>query len=380
MMYFDNKPRMNNNNNRQNNNSGNRNNNNNNQRTQRSFLGSNFSVGMMNFGSSIATVKEEKSTEQVETSDNNQDAEAKYLDDCKNLLDEFVQSYKDNKTNPNVLDDLMNEHFIDVCKIMDKYYDKGMEPIVSSMNNILTLSTIKAFSITVNNFMSRKDEVIEDFNAVKKYIASFLSLALETNHSRMMSDTKSIYVDIITNIYNFEVKDLSVRFNLSEDAILDLLVGVPHFGENMTSSQIKSCYDSFLEMLINHGKSAIDYMTAEHQKELFYYLFKDEDGIAVKAAGQCLSDPRIVFDEEQDQALYQEYIKMLYEVVNEHDIGEIKMVLRFIVNTRERMAKKGDGDITAFDVKEALEYENIKTAITDYLANDKSGKAKELLV
>ena len=378
-MYFDNKGG----NNRRNNNSDKRNNNrNNNQsKTPRSYLGTNFASHMIGgFGPSITkTVKKEKAKE-AETPDNNQDSEAKYLEDCKNLLDEFVQTYKDNKTNPNVLNDLMDDKFIEVCEVMDKYYDKGMESIVSSMNSILVLSTIKAFSITVNNFMSRKDEVIDDFNLVKRYIAGFLSLALETNHNRMMSDTKSIYIDIITDIYEFEVKDLSIRFNLTEDAILDLLIGIPHFGEDMTISQIKSCYDNFLEMLINHGRSAIDYMNAEHQKELFYYLFKDADGIAVKAAGQCLSDPRIVFDDEQDQALYQEYIKMLYEVVNEHDINEIKMVIRFIITTRERMKKVNEGEITAFDVKEALEYENIKTAITDYLANDKNGKAKEFLV
>lgn len=378
-MYFDNKGG----NNRRNNNSDKRNNNRNNNQSQtpRSYLGTNFASHMIGgFGPSITkTVKEEKAKE-AETPDNNQDAEAKYLEDCKNLLDEFVQTYKDNKTNPNVLNDLMDDKFIEVCEVMDKYYDKGMESIVSSMNSILVLSTIKAFSITVNNFMSRKDEVIDDFNSVKRYIAGFLSLALETNHNRMMSDTKSIYIDIITDIYEFEVKDLSIRFNLTEDAILDLLIGIPHFGEDMTISQIKSCYDNFLEMLINHGRSAIDYMNAEHQKELFYYLFKDADGIAVKAAGQCLSDPRIVFDDEQDQALYQEYIKMLYEVVNEHDINEIKMVIRFIITTRERMKKVNEGEITAFDVKEALEYENIKTAITDYLANDKNGKAKEFLV
>lgn len=378
-MYFDNKGG----NNRRNSNSDKRNNNRNNNRSQtpRSYLGTNFASHMIGgFGPSITkTVKEEKAKE-AETPDNNQDSEAKYLEDCKNLLDEFVQTYKDNKTNPNVLNDLMDDKFIEICKVMDKYYDKGMESIVSSMNSILVLSTIKAFSITVNNFMSRKDEVIDDFNSVKRYIAGFLSLALETNHNRMMSDTKSIYIDIITDIYEFEVKDLSIRFNLTEDAILDLLIGIPHFGEDMTISQIKSCYDNFLEMLINHGRSAIDYMNAEHQKELFYYLFKDADGIAVKAAGQCLSDPRIVFDDEQDQALYQEYIKMLYEVVNEHDINEIKMVIRFIITTRERMKKVNEGEITAFDVKEALEYENIKTAITDYLANDKNGKAKEFLV
>lgn len=380
MMYFDNNTKF---NNRRNNNSGNRNNNRNDNQKQpsRSYLGTKFASGMIGgFGPSITkTIKEEKA-KTTETSDDNQDTEAKYLDDCKTLLDNFVQTYKDNKTNPNVLNDLMNDHFIEVCKVMDKYYDKGMEPIMSSMNNILVLSTIKAFSITVNNFMSRKDEIIDDFDTVKRYIASFLSLALETNHNRMMTDTKSVYVEIITDIYSFEVKDLSIRFNLSEDAILDLLIGIPHFGEDMTSSQIKSCYDTFLEMLINHGRSAIDYMTAEHQKELFYYLFKDADGIAVKAAGQCLSDPRIVFDDDQDQVLYKEYIKMLYEVINEHDINEIKMVLRFIVNTRERMAKADEGNITSFDVSEALEYDNIKTAITDYLANDKNGKAKEFLV
>lgn len=380
MMYFSDSR----NNNRQNNNSGKRNNNNNrtnNQPKPRSYLGTNFASHMiMGFGPSIVKTTREEKAKEAEANVETQTTEEKYLDECKTLLDDFVQTYKDNKTNPNVLNDLMDEKFVRVCEIMDKYYDKEMESIVSSMNNILTLSTIKAFSVTVNTFMSRKDEVIEDFNAVKRTIASFLSLALETNHNRMMSDTKSVYIDIITDIYEFEVKDLSIRFNLTEDAILDLLIGIPHFGENMTSSQIKSCYDSFLEMLINHGRSAIDYMTAEHQKELFYYLFKDSDGIAVKAAGQCLSDPRIVFDDEQDQALYKEYIKMLYDVVNEHDINEIKMVLRFIVNTRERMQKKNEGEITAFDVNEALEYENIKTAITDYLANDKNGKAKEFLV
>lgn len=339
--------------------------------SKRSFLGSKFSVTLSGFSKAgQETAKQNQKNESA-------DAKVSVIDEYKDTLDNFVSGYKSNKTNPTFISELLNLNLIKIADIMSKYYNKDMEPIAESMNNVITLLTTKSFAISVNSYI-KNNENIPDWDIVKKNIAALLSLGLETSHNKMMSETKSIYVDIISTIYDFEIKELTLKYHLTEDAALDLFVGIPHFGEKLTDAQIRGCYDTFLTMLINHGKCAIEYLNAENQKDLFYYFFRDEDRIATKAAGQCLGDERIEFEEDADQTLYEQYVKMLYEVVNEHDLDEIRMVIRYIVKSRIKMVESKSETVTVFDVNEALQYENIKTAMLDYI--DHNENAKEILV
>ena len=297
----------------------------------------------------------------------------------KAILDDFVDEYMKNKSDVAVINNLMIHQFAGIAKIMTHYYDKKYESISNSMNNVIKLMTTKTFAIGLMSLIKKKDEVFDDWGDVKRDIATLISLALETSHMKMVEETKSIYVEIISeHIWDFEIKDLQTRFKLTEDAAIDLVIGVPKFGCDMTDTEIRMQYDAVLSMLLNHGKCAINYLDAEHQKELFYYLFKDDNRIAMKAAGQCLGSELLEFEEEEDQVLYNEYVKMLYLILDEHDLEEIRSVLRYIVKTRSTMLEQEVDDVTVFDVNTALEYDNIKKAMLDYI--DHSEAAKKFLV
>lgn len=290
-------------------------------------------------------------------------------------LDDFVEEYTKNKTDSAVISSLLRTQIVEVGKIMEHYYEKTYAEVAESMTNIIKLMTTKTFAMNLIAVVKNYEEVFNDWEEDKKHIAYLISLALETHHNKMIDETKSIYVEIITEyIWSFDIKDISTRFHLSEDAAADLVIGIPCFGRDMTETQIRHQYSNFLNMLINHGASAINYLTTENQMTLFYYLFKDENKIAVKAVGQCLGDERIEFEQPEDQALYTEYVNMLYSILNEHDLDEIRVVLRYIVKVRANLRDQNKDTITVFDINKAIEYSNIKKAIVDYCEHSEAAK------
>lgn len=293
-------------------------------------------------------------------------------------LDDFVEEFKKNKSDPQAINSLMAIDFGTVAKIMTNYFDKKYESIATSFNNVIKLMTTKTFAMSLNAFYDKREDLFDNWEEIKLPIVSLIALAIETSHTKMMEETLSIYTEILEDAWSFEIKELTSKFQITEDAALELLISVPNFRQNMSDTQIRGCYDAILNMLLNHGKTAIQYLNAENQKELFYWFFKDENRIAVKAAGQCLGDELLQFEEAEDQSLYEEYIKALYMIVNEHDIEEIRSVLRYIVKVRSKIADENRETITVFDVGAALEYPNIKTAMLDYI--DHSESAKKFLV
>lgn len=316
--------------------------------------------------------KESTRVEKVQTSPSHSKNDVEI---AQAALDDFVEKYTTNKSDSTYIQALLGAEYVKVAEIMEHYYDNAYQSIIESMNNVIKLMTAKTFALNLLGAVKKKDEVFDDWNYARQPIAALIALALDTHHMKMITDTKLFYVEIISeHIYDFEIKEIQSKFNLSEDAATDLVISAPSFGQDMVDAEIRHQYGAILSMLINHGKSAMEYMSAENQKELFYYIFKDEDRIAVKAVGQCLGDELIAFEEEADEALYNEYVKMLYMVLNEHDLDEIRVVLRYIVKVRAGIKKEGKDTITIFDVKKAVEYDNIKTALLDYIESSESAR------
>lgn len=291
------------------------------------------------------------------------------------VIDDFVEAYIKNKADIEVCQDLLKSQFVEVASILTNYYNNDYKNIVESMNNVIKLMTTKTFVLNLLGVVKKKDDLFLNWNEDRVPIAEAISLALETSHSKMIDETKSMYIEIISeHIYDFEIKEISKKFKLTEDAAIDLVIGVPRFGRTMTDSQISHSYDNYLNMLINHGGCAIDYLNAEHQKELFYYLFIDENRVAVKAASYCLASPLLQFENEADEALYEEYLKMLYEVINEHDLEDIRVMLRHMVKTRAKIVEEKRDDAIVFDTEKAIEYDNIRKALVDYIEHSNAAK------
>ena len=97
----------------------------------------------------------------------------------------------------------------------------------------------------------------------------------------------------------------------------------------------------------------------------------------MKAVGQCMTSSEIIINPEVDDngtvgevdpkkvELVEQYIEALYQIMDDHDIPTIQMVLKFIV---KELKKRDENDIDVpivFDVRRALEYSNIRKAILD---------------
>ena len=290
------------------------------------------------------------------------------------LLDDFVENYTKNKVDSAYVSNLLVTQFIDVAKAMEHYYDGAYKNILDSMNNVIRLMTTKSFAINALNVIKNHEENFPNWEEARESIAFVVSLMLECYHTKMIEETKLMYVEIIEIIWGFEIKEISDQFHLTEDAVFDLVVGVPYFGRIMSDSAIRNSYQAMLNMLINHGGAAREYLNSENQRKLFYKLFPDVERVAIKAVGNCLCDELISFDEDEDEALYNEYVEMLYNILNEHDVEDIRFVLRFVVKTRSRMAAECKDTVTVFNTERAVTYDNIKKVLLDYIEHNDNAK------
>lgn len=291
------------------------------------------------------------------------------------MLQQFVQDFTENKSNSAALYSILQNQFVDVAKLItEKYYDPKYDNAVTEMNAVLKLFTTQLATVALAATI--KDEMYENFAEDKVYIAAFISLALDTCNSQMVDKTIGTYVELISEyIWKNEIKEMTSRLGMEEDVAIDMVIAVPFFGRQMTEVQMRAYAPKFLSVVMDYADSLIDTMTAENQKEWFYFLFPDINNQGLKVAGKCLSYDLLEFHDEKQNALYAEYINMLYMILHEHDIVDIKMVLRFIVNDLRRRKKEHRDNVIVFDPEYAVKCsQNIEKALVDYCEKDSDAR------
>lgn len=292
----------------------------------------------------------------------------------QSILDDFCHEFQNNKRDTQALYGLLYDELTTLCDILTHYYDPKYNDITGSMNNIIQLMTTRTFTVSMLSIIKElsNDELQEN----KRNIAVTLSIILDTSKSMMHDDTVSNYVEIFSDyLFPIEIKDMQERFNITEDAALDFTIGIPVFGTNMTNGQMIRYVSNYIELILCHADSMIKVADREMQKKLFYYLFPDINNITMRAVGQCFTKDFIKFDDDDVKAeLYKSYGLMLYDIVDEHDIGEITSVLKFVANQLVRRHERNDVDIL-FDVDDAGSFTNIYKALGNLIKdNDDAAK------
>ena len=345
------------------------------------FMDTLYSSNLGTFGKKHKETRVEKAEKDFHNTQNNASAMKAQVRVDQAVLDDFVEAYTSNKSDSQFITELMRSQIVRVSDVMVHYFDNRYADIVESMNNVVRLMTTKVFTLNLMTIVKNHEEVFNDWEMERLSIGSLISLALVTHHMQMIEETKSLYVEMIAEyIYKFEIQNLMTKYHLTEDAVTELVIDVPYFGRTMTDAYIKFSHNAIFEMLLNHGDCAADYLNAENQKNLFYELFIDEDRVSVKAVGQCLSNDLIEFVEEEGQEqnlgqiLYGEYVEMLYQVLNEHDLADIKVALNFILRTMMRKKKEESDCMIIFNTKRAITYPNIRKAIVDFIKNNESAR------
>ena len=290
------------------------------------------------------------------------------------ILDDFITAFDANKKNASALFGLISKEFAPVANIIaNKYYSPKYEPAIESMNKIIMGMTTKVFATALLTVV--KDNMIDNFDDVKTDIASIITVALDSSSSKMRDDTISIYVEIVSeHIWALEIKDMMTTIGVDEDTAIDIVVAIPTFGKKMTELQLKNAAPRFWAIITDHAESMINTMNAENQKKLFYYVFPDLDRQALKVVGKCMSYELIDQPDERNAALYTEYQRALYEMLDDNDIADIKYTLKFLVGEMARNEELHRDAPIVFNTNTALNYDNIRKAIVDIVATDDTAK------
>lgn len=352
-------------NNRRNNNNGN-----NNRGGGFNFSNGGFTAKQFNFkaGNPIPQKNDQKNN-------NNQRRDTRMQLDVAKLQD-FVAAFIENKSNTNELYNLIGRDFMDIAKLItSRYFDIKYSDAVQDMNKVLTLFTTQVAAISLGN--SIREGVFGDLDEVEKAtVGAFISLLLDTCESQMVDKTIVMYVDIVSEVlYPTQVKEMSSTLGISEEAAIDMIIAVPYFGRTMTGSQLAAYAPKFLSVLIDYSEEMINTMTAENQKDWFYFVFPDINHQSIKVAGRCLAEELITFTDDKHIALYNEYVKMLYMVLHDNDICDITMSLKFIVKEIARRNTLHKNDPIIFSAKYAADCsENIKKALIELCTKDAEAK------
>ena len=283
----------------------------------------------------------------------------------RETLQAFVDDITDNKTDSSALKDIITNQFIGVCEIMVNYYENKFNNIVDVMNAVIKVMTTNRFTETLLSVIS-DDYNMENWDIYKRTIAKTISIILQTSSDKISENAQNNYIEMITEyIYPGEIAELVNGTGIYEDAVIDLFITIPEFGNKMNMADINATYANFAATIIRYYDELSAYADKDFLKDLFYKIFPDIDGQAAKVVGKCLSSVDPDFNATQEQLdvmipLFDEYVKMLYEVLNDNEISDIQNTLIYIATTLEKSGKTMDDII--FDVEDAWEYPNIRKA------------------
>lgn len=294
-------------------------------------------------------------------------------------LTQFVTTYSSNKINTPVVKAIVANGFAEIANIMSHYTEDSWRRALPAMNNVIILMSSENFSRILKIVLSEGNMVT--MKTTKEDIMRLFNLALDYNIDKMSNDVIFNYVEIVsTLVADIDIKLLMETYGMDEDTAINFVISIPITVTGVKNdADIKQYARRFIDEVLRESDSTINYMNAECQKKLFYNIFNDKRDLgAMKAVGQCMTSSNIVVPEEVDEngvltgkpdpkkeALVEQYITALYEIMDEHDIPTIQMVLKFIVKElKKRDEEDNDVDIV-FDVRTALEYENIRKAILD---------------
>lgn len=294
------------------------------------------------------------------------------IDIEKALMEDFVTDYTANKTNVTELYNLLRNDFPAIAEIIsNKYFNKKYVDIVPTMNAVIKLMTTKVFATSLLSTIKDGAFELED---IKYDFGKLISMVLRTSNSKMVDSTMAAYVEIMADhLYNIEMKQLQ-ELGLSDEAATDVVIGIPKLMTQMTENDLKYSVGEFIGIILEHCDTTINTMDAESQKKLFYTIFPQIKYQTNKAVGKCfIADELDLGKDEKRAALYNEYVKMLYMILDEQDIQDIEYVLSFVYKTTKANDDANKAAIL-FNGKVAVEYDNIAKALKDFVENNKDSK------
>lgn len=347
--------------NQRSNNSGNRSNNNrnDNNRNRRNYENRDYRFSKSSYLTDEAR-EEMNNNGSDERSDRRAEEIYDFLDEFKKYVDDFQECRL-----------TVTEKFPNIVKYVRNYYSQKNSPSFNDAINKLILA------ISTTNFANALQSVLEHgdwdddsgtYGKCWRSIAFALSVALETAHDRMHGSVISKYAtEILPRMWKPEIQDIATSTGVTKDLALDLIIAIPMIDSEWNSANIDAFYGRFLDKMLIHAEDNMDVLNWEVQGMLYKKVFGSGKP-ALQVIGKYLtSEPREKLDTEVEQAVYQEFIKMIYSKLDEYDIKDIMYVFRYVANIR----KSTDNAPTIFNAKDAKSWDNVRKGMLQVMEQDK---------
>lgn len=274
----------------------------------------------------------------------------------------FIEEFTNNVDSYRNLQEIMINDFPDVVTNIKAYYSpKNSAAFQDALNKLIKLACTTQFANTLNSVLESR--VWNDsgvYGDIWDSIGFLISISLETNHTRMHTETIQTYASgIMSRMYDPEINDIRGATGISPDLALDLLIALPVPADNWNGANMTAFYHRFLDKMLFHAEDNADVLNWEIQGTLYEKFFgKAKD--ALKVIGKYLtSEVPPTSESDVVNAVYDEFEKMIYSKLDDYDIDDIEYVISFVAKNREN---NPDKDIMFNSVK-ASEYDNVKKAL-----------------
>lgn len=260
------------------------------------------------------------------------------------ILDEFTKKIRNNIKSPADIRDILREDIALVSKIISNYYyDKKYDGVIDSFNNTLSVLGTNVVASCMKDVVRDDSIDCESVDTLTKNLGIMISLTLLRLPDEMSNEAVSKYVDTLSDyLFTDDIQKITEKFAVSDDVAIDLVINVPTFGVSMTDMELREYGPNFLATIMDYSDAVIDVMDAENIKGLMKFFFVEDKKNLLKFIGRSFCAPRIHYsdDDLEKRAIYDEYAKAMYEILNEHEIEEIRYVLSHIAAHLESLKAK----------------------------------------
>lgn len=274
---------------------------------------------------------------------------------------EFCNNFTDNVDNYKSLQDIIIEDFPDVIPYIKQYYNvKNSPKFQDALNKLILIICTDKFSKALISILEARAWEGDVYNNIWDSIGFGVSVALETNHERMHSDTIRMYVTrMIPRLYKTEINELRTQTGVTGDLALDLIIAIPIGPNDWNGATIDAFYERFLDKMLIHAEDNMDILNWEVQGML-YEKFFGKTKTALKVIGKYLTTKAVSeSDNVVVNAVYEEFQKMLYSKLDKYDISDIEYVMSFVAKKRQ----ENPDDIIIYNSVKASQYENVRKGL-----------------
>lgn len=297
-------------------------------------------------------------------------------DNRANSIMDFCDTFADNVQNYKTLQELVSDDFPEVINYIRAYYsNKNNSSFVDALNKLIKTMCTTPFANVLSRVLETGIWTEDDtYDRIWSSIAFGLSIALETSYDRMHSDVIAKYVStILPRMWKPEITDVAMQTGVTKDLALDLFIAIPMANDDWSGANIDAFYHRFLDKMIIHAEDNMDILNWEVQGMLYERIF-GKSKTALKVIGKYLTSESVTtFESDVEEAVYNDFKKMLYSKLDAYDIKDIEYVFSFVA----KFSKDNPDKDIIFDPIIASNYENVRKGLFNVI--DKNPDAKKCL-